>query len=319
MAGGRKRGARQRDAAPPPAPPAPMTVTPEFTLPASPPPSKVLPVAIAVSLVVHACLLLLRFVAPDMKLLENLTPPLEVVLVNSKTARKPVKADALAQANLDGGGNTEADRRAKSNLPVVSDSNESEQVSVASRHVQQLETEVQRLLTQMKAEQQVATALPAPRPAENVSEGREPLDAAERRQQIARLEAQIAKQWEAYQKLPKRKFIGARTEEAAYAQYVDEWRQRIERVGTHNFPAEARQKGLYGTLLITVSIRADGTVEKVDIDRSSGHAILDKAARRVAQLAAPFAPFPPSIRREYDILSITRNWSFTKSDQLVSE
>jgi protein TonB len=316
MAAGRKRNPRRREAGPAPAPAMTAAV---LTLPEPPRSSQLLPMAIAVSVVVHASLLLLHFVAPDGRLLENFAPPLEVVLVNSKSARKPVKADALAQANLDGGGNTEADRRAKSNLPVVSDSTESEQVSVASRHVKQLETEVQRLLTQLSSEQKVATALPAPRPAEIASEGREPLDAAERRQQIARLEAQIAKQWESYQKLPKRKFIGARTEEAAYAQYVDEWRQRIERVGTHNFPEEARRRGLYGTLLITVSIRSDGTVEKVEIDRSSGHPVLDKAARRVVQLAAPFAAFPPNIRKDYDILSITRNWSFTKSDQLVSE
>ena len=104
-----------------------------------------------------------------------------------------------------------------------------------------------------------------------------------------------------------------------FAQYVDEWRQKIERVGTHNFPQEARRLGLYGTLLITVSIRADGSVEKVEIDRSSGHPVLDRAARRVVELAAPFAPFPAAIRKDFDILSITRNWSFTRSDQLVSE
>ena len=290
-----------------------------LTVPEPPERSRVLGIAIGFSLVVHACLLLIHFVVPDGKLFKNVTPPLEVVLVNSKSARKPVKADALAQADLDGGGNTEADRRAKSNLPIVSDAAESEQVSVASKRVEQLESEVQRLLTQMKSAQRVDAIAPTPRPVENATDGREPMDAAERKLQIARLEAQISRQWENYQKLPKRKFIGARTEGVVFAQYVDEWRQKIERVGTHNFPQEARRLGLYGTLLITVSIRADGSVEKVEIDRSSGHPVLDRAARRVVELAAPFAPFPAAIRKDFDILSITRNWSFTRSDGLVSE
>lgn len=307
MGRARHRAARSRESGAPIAPPA------------APPSNNVLGIAIGFSLVVHACLLLIRFVAPDAKLFQSLAPPLEVVLVNSKSARKPVKADALAQADLDGGGNTEADRRAKSNLPIVSDAAESEELSIASKRVEQLESEVQRLLTQMKSSQRVEAVAPSPRPADNASDGREPMDAAERKLQIARLEAQIARQQEGYQKLPKRKFIGARTEGVVFAQYVDEWRQKIERVGTHNFPQEARRLGLYGTLLITVSIRADGSVEKVEIDRSSGHPVLDRAARRVVELAAPFAPFPAAIRKDFDILSITRNWSFTRSDQVVSE
>lgn len=295
-----------------------MLSVPTFTAP-DPVRNHILPVAIAVSLIVHAGLLLVKFVPPDGRWFENLTPPMEVVLVNSKSARKPVKADALAQADLDGGGNTEADRRARTNLPIVADSTEAETVSVASRRVAQMEAEVQRMITQLRSDQKVDAASPAPRPSEEATEGREPLDATERKLQIARLEAQIARQWDHYQKLPKRKFIGARTEGVVYAQYVDEWRQRIERVGTHNFPEEAKRLGLYGSLLITVSIRADGSVEKVEIDRSSGVPVLDKAARRIVQLAAPFAPFPPAIRKDYDILSITRNWAFTRSDELVSE
>ena len=71
-------------------------------------------------------------------------------------------------------------------------------------------------------------------------------DSPHERTEIARLEAQIAKEWEAYQELPKRKFIGARTQGAIEAQYLDSWRQRIERVGTANFPDEARRQGLFG-------------------------------------------------------------------------
>lgn len=280
---------------------------------------QVLPLAIALSLVVHACLLLVKFVPPDEKLLENLNPPLEVVLVNAKSPRKPHKADAMAQVNLDGGGNTPLDRRAKSNLPVVAESPETDEVSLAARRVEQLESEIQRLFTQLRSDRVVATSPDVPRRLQERNDHAEPIDTEDRKLAVAKLEAQISKEWERYQKLPKRKFIGARTEGVVYAQYVDEWRQRIERIGTHNFPEEARRLGQYGSLLITVSIRADGTVERVDVDRSSGFPVLDRAARRIVELAAPFAAFPPSIRRDYDILSITRKWAFTRSDELVSE
>ncbi len=118
-----------------------------------------------------------------------------------------------------------------------------------------------------------------------------------------------------YQKLPKRKFIGARTEGVVYAQYVDEWRQKIERIGTLNYPEAARGR-TYGNLVLTVIIRADGSVVDVEINRPSGQPVLDEAARRIVMLAAPYAPFPPDIRRDTDVIEITRTWSFTQGDQM---
>jgi periplasmic protein TonB len=286
----------------------------------APPPggNQILPVAIALSLVAHAALLLVKFVPPDGRLFENFNAPMEVVLVNSKSAQKPVKADALAQANLDGGGNTEEDRRAKTNLPAIAESTTSE-MSVAAERIEQLETEVQRMLTQLNSDYRAEAPADAAKQPQTRLEGKEPMEVDQRRLEIQKLEAQIARQMDQYQKLPKRKFIGARTEGVVYAQYVDEWRQKIERIGTRNFPDEAKRQGIFGSLLLTVSIRADGTVEKVDIERSSGYEVLDRAARRVVQLAGPFSPFPPAIRKEYDILSITRSWSFTRAEELVSE
>jgi len=286
----------------------------------APPPggNQILPVAIALSLVAHAALLLVKFVPPDGRLFENFNAPMEVVLVNSKSAHKPVKADALAQANLDGGGNTEEDRRAKTNLPAIAESTTSE-MSVAAKRVEHLETEVQRMLTQLKSDYRAEAPNETVKKPQAPREGTEPIELDQRKLEIQKLEAQIARQMDQYQKLPKRKFIGARTEGVVYAQYVDEWRQRIERIGTRNFPDEAKRQGIYGTLLLTVSIRADGSVEKVEIERSSGHELLDRAARRVVELASPFSPFPPAIRKQYDILSITRSWSFTRSEELVSE
>ncbi len=134
-----------------------------------------------------------------------------------------------------------------------------------------------------------------------------------------RLEAQVAKEFEAYQKRPKRRFIGARAEEYRFARYVEDWRLKVERIGNLNYPEAARQLKLYGNLILSVAIRSDGTLEGVEVHRSSGHRILDAAAVRIVELGAPYSPLPADIRRDTDVLVITRTWSFSKGDELTSE
>jgi protein TonB len=134
-----------------------------------------------------------------------------------------------------------------------------------------------------------------------------------------KLEAQIAKDMEAYQKRPKRRFVGARAEEYRFARYVEDWRLKIERIGNLNYPAAAREQKLYGSLLLTVSIKSDGSVEQIEVNRGSGSRILDAAAVKIVEMSAPFAPFPQDIKRDTDILHVTRTWSFTKADALISK
>jgi protein TonB len=119
--------------------------------------------------------------------------------------------------------------------------------------------------------------------------------------------------------MPRRKFIGARTQEYRYAQYVEDWRSKVERIGNLNYPEIARRQKIFGKLTLTVSIRADGSVESIEVNRPSGQRILDASAVRIVKLAAPYAPFPPDIRKELDVLSITRTWIFTSTDRLESE
>jgi protein TonB len=289
------------------------------SLQASPPPSTsdILPITLAVSIVFHAVLLLITFAPPQFNP-SKFTPQLDVVLVNSKGASRPVKADALAQANLDGGGNTEADRRARTNLPKVPNLESSQQVQLATNRARQLEEEAQRLL-QLTQNGNTNAVMNQPSPAQQLPERVEDPALQQQRLMIAQLEAQIAKEWSDYQKLPRRKFIGARTEGVVYAEYVDKWRQRIEKVGTQYFPEEAKRNKIYGSLVMTVHIKADGSVEKVEIDRSSGHRLLDAAARRAIDLAGPFPPLPAAVRKDWDILSISRTFNYTRSDlELIS-
>jgi protein TonB len=274
--------------------------------------------AAMISLVLHAFVLFgIGFVLPDPRKVADFLQPLEVVLVNSKSRARPDKADALAQHNLDGGGNTPDNRRAKSPLPTLNDDRQFAPEQSASQRVQQLEQESRRLMTQANSTHSVAQAnsqkqQPAAETANND-------EAEQRKLEIARLEAQINKDFEAYQKLPRRKFIGARTQEYRFAQYVEDWRIKIERIGNLNYPEAARQKKLFGSLQLTVSIRADGSLESMEVSRSSGHPVLDAAAQRIVKLAAPFSPLPANIRKDTDILSITRTWFFTQSDKLQSE
>jgi protein TonB len=136
---------------------------------------------------------------------------------------------------------------------------------------------------------------------------------------IARLEAQIAREMNAYQERPRRRYIGARAQEVRFARYVEDWRQKIERVGDLNYPQAARELKLQGKLLVTVGVRADGSLDSIDVNRPSGFKALDEGARRIVQLAAPFAAFPADIAKDTDILYITRWWTFTSADRFQSE
>ena len=277
-----------------------------------------LTVALALSLVFHSVALLITFQFPDAVNLRHAPAPIQVVLVNSQSLSPPLNPDAVAQANLDGGGNTEANRRAQTNLPALPDMPLDVELSLASKRQRELEIESHRLLAQINAGSDAVD--PKTLPTEKIVPSNAPNAAnlPQDRLAIARLEAAITMEWDAYQKLPKRKFVGARTQSAVEAEYLDAWRQRIENVGTANFPDEARQQGVFGTVMVTVAIRADGTVEKVEIDRSSGSLILDASVERIVQLAGPFRAFPVELRNEMDVLHVTRNWAFTRSDLLLT-
>jgi len=139
---------------------------------------------------------------------------------------------------------------------------------------------------------------------------------ASRNDEIARLTERIDAQTRAYQSRARRKAISTSTREYRYASYMEAWRRKVERIGNLNYPEEARRKGLYGNLILHVSVRADGSLEGIRVVRSSGQDLLDQAAVRIVELAAPFAPFPPDIAAETDLLDITRTWQFQRNNQL---
>lgn len=307
------------------------------------------PFAIAIwfSVAAHAVLLAIEF-EPELKDVIKRLPSLEVVLINAKTQQAPDNPELIAQANLDRGGNTDDNRQMKTVLPAqhrqksdITLQEKKEAVTTAQsvklkankeqeeKRVAQLEKQSEALLTQLKsdnkvafnrAKQSVVSALEPDSVQENVSSrqlNRDELLAASL--EIDRLEAQIAKQQEAYQKRPKRRFLGARAKTAEDALYLEAWRQKVERIGNMNYPTAASAQKLYGTLRLTVSIRADGSVEDITIDKSSGSNLLDEAAINIVNLAAPYAKFSNEMKKTTDILGITRTWTFTNDDALHTQ
>ena len=302
-------------------------------------------IAIWVSVFVHVTILTIHF-EPELKKFTDHLPSLDVVLVNAKTKTAPEKAELLAQANLDRGGNTEANRKMRTALPAPKEKTtevklqpNSEARSAAKsakmktreareqERVDELEKQAQELLTQINSNKKIESI-----PTQNAASADPELDeqktkvkSLDRAELIAaslemdRLQAQIAKQQDEYQKRPKRKFIGARTKEYRFAMYVESWRQKVERIGNMNYPEAAKAQKLYGQLRMTVSIKADGTLESVVIDQKSNYPVLDEAAKRIVELAAPYAVFPEDIKKDTDILSITRTWTFTQEDALQTE
>ena len=272
--------------------------------------------AFAASLLLHGLLLSLHFRFPDASRAFK-DRSLDIILVNSRSARAPADAQVQAQANLDNGGNTEQNRRARTPLPPALRHQEGDDPEHAQKRIQAIEAHQQRLAAQRESPTTIAPKAEKeaqPEPVPNVS-GR---DLAQSALAMARLEGEIAKELDDYNKRPRKRFIGTSAVEYRDAQYLDEWRRKIERVGTLNYPEAARGK-LYGNLVMTVTLRSDGTVAAIEINRSSGHQILDDAARRIVAMAAPFAEFPPAIRHDTDILTCTRTFNFTQRDSLETK
>jgi protein TonB len=280
---------------------------------------RVLAMALGTSIVLHAVLLGVHFKSPNALRAPSAEPRLEVVLVNAKTRERPAKADVLAQANLDRGGTVDERRRARSPLPVTNPKQPGHDLALAERRVRELEARQQELLAMARASQaRLAQQPPSAAPAEEAAQRPSGRDLADLSLAAMRLQAQIDKQLDEYQQRPRKKFIGANAAEYRYAQYEEDWRAKVERVGTVNYPAEARGK-LYGNLRLTVTIRPDGSVDSIELDRSSGLKILDAAAYKIVRMAGPFAAFPLAIRRDTDLLVITRTWFFGQGDKLWTE
>lgn len=281
-----------------------------------------LQIGLVLSLLLHAILLSIHFDFPKKQMNRNRDKSLEVILVNARHVRPAQDAKLLAQANLDGGGNTEEDARPSTPVPPQDARQDGESLMDARKEAPVEKSAPQEVLTRTKSNKPTPALSPRSKPQQKPAEPEKPTisghDLVDSAAAIARMEAKIDRRLNEYAKRPRKQFIGARTREYRFAQYVEDWRLKIERVGTLNYPAAARGK-LYGSLLLSVSIRSDGSIEHVEVQRSSGHKVLDEAALNIIKLSAPFAPFPPDIRADTDIMEIVRTWTFTNADQVRAQ
>jgi protein TonB len=269
-----------------------------------------LQIALALSLGVHALLLGWRFGSPQSFNRVFQDTPLEVVLVNTRSNEAPVKAAALAQANLAGGGNMEAGR-ATSPLPPARRNEVGDAAEVQHTQIAQLQEQQQQLLTQVRRE---LALLPPPDPRREKSDPNERAQ-AEKRRQLVDLLAEIEKRVNEESARPRKRYISPATREVVYAQYYDGLRRRIEERGTRDFP-EYRGKKLYGELTMNIHIDHKGRVIETEIVASSGNPTLDRRAVAIVQAAAPFGNFSREMLRGAEVLVITSRFRFTRDEGL---
>ncbi len=269
----------------------------------------------------HIVLILgITFSLPKKPASESL-PQLEITLVQAHTKEEPDEADFLANVSQQGGGDTDRDLRAKTPFQGTGKKNRPQPMfrprSVASEDISSQTDKV--LVAESKNQKSIS------QPQENRKKKtpeQKPLIGLPRQMNLNserdRLLAEISLQQQNYQKRPRKKFLTARTREYKYASYMDAWRAKVERIGNLNYPEEAKRRNLTGSLILDVAILPDGSLDSINIRRSSRHKALDDAAIRIVRLAAPYSPFPKNFRDEVDIIHITRTWKFQHGDRLTS-
>jgi protein TonB len=269
-----------------------------------------LQIALLVSVGVHAALLTVRIVDPEgfNRIIED--TPLEVILVNTRSGEAPAKAQAIAQANLAGGG--EAERgRATSPLPPSALVEIGDAEEQTRRRIEQLQETQQALLAQIRRELAV---MPAPDPRRDQGTPEERAQ-EERRRQLIQLLDEIEKRINEENARPKKRYISPATREEVYALYYDQLRRKIEERGTRNFP-EYQGRKLYGELTMNVTVDAEGRLVETEVVRGSSSTMLDRRAVAIVKAAAPFGPFSQAMRRKADQIVITSRFRFTREEEL---
>jgi protein TonB len=267
---------------------------------------KLLPLALGISLTVHAAVLAVRLSPPEA--IDRLVRDagLEVILVNTASDETaPAKPKAIAQTNLAGGGETTLQRATS---PLIN--SPTSRSGRADNQIQQTladkEREQAELLTRTK--QSLAKL--------NASQGNNKDPAVERqRQQLVNLLAQIEKRIQEENARPRKRYVSPSTQEASYAMYYDLMRRKIEERGTLYFPQSQGQK-LYGSLVMVITIDSRGRVLSTVISQTSGNPLLDFYAKQIAKEAGPYGVFNEPMRREMDQLALVTRFSFDQNKTL---
>ena len=239
-------------------------------------------------------------------------PALDIILVQTKSPDEVENADYLAQVSQKGGGSAEEKARPRElfSAPTLSDTPGIAKQSSVQQVQKQKQNEQLALLTRSDAEYAVNTEKNSANAEDNTTVNK---TSANQNTQTAKLAAEISNTIEQQASIERTKYLNSSTKAFGPAKYMRQWIDRVERVGNLNYPDQARRKKLSGTLILDVVINAEGELVKTDLRQSSGHQVLDDAAKRIVKLAAPYSAFPKKLRAETDVIHITRSWEFLNS------
>jgi len=277
-------------------------------------------IALAASVAAHALLLAIRFAAPEVFRMQPADPGLEVILVNARHANAPAKADALAQANLEGGGSAD-NGRAKSPLPDLRRIDNGDSIKALQRRIAELEQLQQNVLTRVKTSSFNAAPVRDKDKPDPTRTGQDEIDTT---RQIARMTAEITQTIDDQNRRPKRTHISPSTRQVGYALYYKALQKRVEETGTLNFPQQNGRK-LYGELVVSIPVYQDGSLYQKEggprVERSSGNPALDKAALEIVRRAAPFGSFPQNMRSvgKDDLWIVITRFTFTREEKMKAE
>jgi len=249
------------------------------------------------------------FTVPENAPHQALPPTLNVTLANTPSEEEPEEADFIANMQQQGGGDTDEQQIARSPDQVDTDGIKSERASLLAANSRREELNVllqtapgiYRLTKAEQTDSVDPNNTDMPMPQQSVPT-----------QQEAKVKGELSPVVEEAKAHLRQKFLSASTRESKYATYMELWRSQVELIGNENYPSEARQKDLAGTLVLDVVLRPDGNIEAIDVIRPSGYDLLDKAAIEIVRKAAPFMPFPRDFREEVDLLHIIRTWQFLR-------
>ena len=280
-------------------------------------PADRLSLTFCLAMIFHALIILGIVFAPEQK-----TAPryeyMDIVLVRQSTDTAQ-DAETLAQANLSGGGDVDGESTPATPLPPLPQTERTEPVAGAPENAapvtepeppQPAPTPAQQTVEQLAVNAEDPETALEETPDDVQANRPSATELMNNSLKMAALSSEVQRKLETRAKRPKRTFISANTREYKYAAYMEAWRAKVERVGNLNYPEEARSRKISGQLVLDVALNPDGKINQITIRNSSGHKVLDDAAIRIVELAAPYAPFPEAIRAETDVLHITRTWQF---------
>lgn len=292
-----------------------MSAQPVFNPPVSPSVSDSLLIALFVAVIVHAVIII--GIGFNMEQKERINKSISITLVNSPSKNAPEKARFLAQENQQGAGSTSTRNKPEPLQQKIPSQGQGEKRIQPQKVTPKKPRNAQKLLTHKKSDVKLATAQKTNSTAISSEHAKISPDALAR--QIAQLGATIRHQHKSSEETRIKFLNSVSTHKYLAAQYIMDWQKKVERTGNLNYPEIARKKHFTGTLKMSVGINHDGSIYSIRISKSSGYKALDDAAKRIVKISAPFAPLPKELRKELDVLVITRVWQFSDESGMVAK